>query len=408
MSWKRRLLVFAVLLLSIVIGYLRLRPSPVRVDPDELLARGQEAVRRQDVPEALRTCRVLQDNGSQEHAALLRGEVYYRGRHFDEAEEQLARIDGDSPLFPQAATFFGLCRLQKYDLGLAEQLFRRVLEVRPDAVEAHRGLADVYFALGAMSRARDEMEAVARLDPADARPWLFMGNFYADVGLRAEAVTAYENAVSRTTDPEAAAQARLGLAESLIKFGDHSRALRVLSELPANTAGTPEGVVLRAEGLARVGRLPEAERVLAPLLDGPAPPAAVLTTAGRVAFDVGKYDRAAALLERAAALDAADYAANFHLAQAYARLGRAEDARRWQTRADQIRSDLRRMSQLTDQAGSRPWDASVRTQLAEVTRRLGKTDIADRWERAARSCPPQEAVGRGPGRTASPTSGAEQ
>ena len=32
---------------------------------------------------------------------------------------------------------------------------------QPDAVEAHRGLADVYFALGAMSLAREEMEAVA-------------------------------------------------------------------------------------------------------------------------------------------------------------------------------------------------------------------------------------------------------
>jgi len=387
MSRKRRLLVLAGLLLVLVVVYVRLRPSRVSVNPDELLARGQEAIRRHDVPEALRTCRLLRDNGSREHSALLRGEVYYRGKHFDEAEEELARIDGDSPLFPQAATFFGLCRLQKYDLRLAEQLFRRALEVRPDAVEAHRGLADVYVALGAMSRALEAMEAVARLDPADGRPWLFMGNFYADVGLRAEAVQAYENAVARAADLESAAQARLGLAESLIKFGDHARAFRVLSELPPDKADAPQAVVLRAEGLAREGQLTEAERLLARLLDGPAPPPAVLTTAGRVAFDAEKYDRAAILLERAAALDPADYAANYHLAQAYARLGRADDARRQQTQADRIQSDLRRMSQLTDQAGARPWDASVRRQLAEVTRRLGKSDIAEKWERAARSCP---------------------
>jgi tetratricopeptide (TPR) repeat protein len=157
--------------------------------------------------------------------------------------------------------------------------------------------------------------------------------------------------------------------------------------LPADEANVPAGVVLRAEALARDGQLAEADRLLAPLLDAPSPPAGVLTTAGRVAFDAGRYDRAAALLERAAK-DPADYAANYQLAQAYARLGRQDDAARQRVRADGIQADLRRMAQLTDQAGARPWDAAVRRELAELTRRLGKTDLAEQWERAARSCPP--------------------
>jgi tetratricopeptide (TPR) repeat protein len=387
MSRRLRLLVLAVLIGALAVAYYRVRARTVRVNPDELLAQGQDAIRRHDVPGAQRICGRLLDNGNREHAALLQGELYYRTKQFERAEEQLARVDGDSPLFPQAATFFGLCRLQKFDLPLAAQLFRRVLEVQPDAVEAHRGLADVYVALGAMSLAREEMEALTRLDPGDARPWLFLGDFYADVGLRAEAVAAYEKALPAAPDPAAAVRARLGLAESLTKFGDHSRALRVLSELPPDAIDTPHAAVLRAEVLTRLGRVPEAASLLTPLLDG-SPPPAVLTAAGRVAFDDQKYDRAATLLERAAALDPASYEANYHLAQAYTRLGRTDDADRRQKRADEIRNDLRLMSQLTDRAGARPWDAAVRTQLAEITRRLGKDEIAKKWERAARSCPP--------------------
>ncbi|MDB5313078.1 MAG: tetratricopeptide repeat protein [Gemmataceae bacterium] len=387
MSASKRLLALAVLSLAGVVFYLYSRPP--KADPDEDLARGQQAVRRHDVPEAQRIVRLLLDNGHPAHAALLRGEVYYRGKQFDQAEEQLARVDGESPLFPQAATFFGLCRLQRYDLRLAEQLFRRVLEVQPDAVEAHRGLADVYFALGAMSRAQEEMETVARLDPADARPWFFMGSFYSDVGLRAEAVKAYENALARATGPDAAARARFGLAESLTKFGDHTRALQVLAELPPDQAAAPEATVLRAEGLARQGKPAEAELLLAPLLDEARPPPAALTVAGRVAFDAGMYDRAAGRLDRAVRLDPANYDANYLLAQTYTRLGRAADAARQQTRADQVRNDLRQMSLLTDQAGARPWDAAVRDRLAEITRRLGKSEIAEKWERAAKACPPR-------------------
>src|SRR5262249_24339393 len=153
-----------------------------------------------------------------------------------------------------------------FDLPQAAQLFSRVIEVKPDAVEAHRGLADVFVALGALSRAREEMEAITRLDPKDDRPWVFLGDFYTDVGLRAEAVAAYEKALAGAPDPAAGVGARLGLAESLAKFGNHSRALEVLSELPPDASATPQAAVLRADALARLGRVGEADRVLAPLL----------------------------------------------------------------------------------------------------------------------------------------------
>jgi tetratricopeptide (TPR) repeat protein len=249
-----------------------------------------------------------------------------------------------------------------------------------------------------MSRALEEMETVARLDPADVRPWFFMGNFYADVGLRPEAVNAYENALTRATDPDAASQARLGLAESLLKTGDHTRALAVLAELPPEKRADPAAVLLRADGLARQGRLTDAERELTPLLAADSPSAAVLTVAGRVAFDAGTYDRAVTLLERAAQLDPANHEANHHLTQAYTRMGKADLAARQQKRADRIQEDLKLMSRLHDQAGLQPWNASVREQLAEVTRRLGRKEIAEKWERAAKSCSPsQSQPSPGPG-----------
>jgi tetratricopeptide (TPR) repeat protein len=354
---------------------------------NQILADGQAAIRDGDAEKADRLADQLAAGGHAEHAALLRGEGLFRRRKFDRAEQELVKVDGNSPLYPQAAVLFGHCKLAAGDVPLAEQLFRGVLEHWPDDVEAHRGMAEVYFTLGANTKVVDELEAVARLDPADTRPWMFKGGFYSDVGLLAEAIAAYEQALERAKSPAQVKAARLGLAESLLKFGQHARAQEVLAALPESARSDPAVLAFKADALLRSGDLPAAEAAIASVVSGKSPSAAALTTAGKIAFEQGRYDRAVEWLERAAA-DVSYYEAHYHLAQALTRLGKAEEGAARQKRADEIKNDLQQMSQLVDVAGSRPWDRAVREKLAEVSRRLGKTDIADKWLKAAKQCPP--------------------
>ena len=95
MSRLRPLLVLALLAVPLVIAYLRSRPPSLT--PDEWLARGQQAVRGHDVREAERVASQLRDDGQPAHAALLMGEIHYRRKQFNRAEQELARIDGESP-----------------------------------------------------------------------------------------------------------------------------------------------------------------------------------------------------------------------------------------------------------------------------------------------------------------------
>ena len=378
------LLVFLTALLSASV-YVYRRVSP---PAHQLLADGQKSVRAGDAAKAEGFADRLYASGHVEHAALLRGESLFRRRKFEQAESELAKVDGASSLYPQAAVLFAHCRLESGDVITAQELLRGVLEDRPDDVEAHRGLAQVYFTLGANTRVVDELEEVARLDPTDTRPWMYKGGFYADIGLLIEAVDAYEQALSRSVTPEQIGRARLGLAESLLKFGQHMRAMEVLAGLPETFRTDPTAIVFKADAVLRQGEVKTARELIAPVVAGSVPSAAALTIAGRVEFEAGDYERAVAFFERATVADAAYHEAHYHLAQALNRLGKTAAGAAQQKRADAIKADLQLMSQLVDGAGMRPWDAAVREKLADVSRRLGKEDIANKWARAAKMCQP--------------------
>jgi len=384
LRWKIPLIIFSTILL-LASGYVYLKVAP---PAQSLLHDGQMSLRDGDLAKANHFVEKLVSAGYMEHAALLWGESLYRRRKFGQAESELAKVNGASALYPQAAVLFAYCRLEVGDATTAQELLRGVLEDHPNDVEAHRGLAQVYFTLGANTRVVDELEIVAKLDPSDTRPWMYKGGFYADVGLLIESVDAYEQALSRSMTPEQIGRARFGLAESLLKFGQHSRAMEVLAGLPEMFRTDPNAIVFKADALLRQAEFKAARELIAPVVSGPSPGSQALTIAGRVEFEAGNYERAIAFFERATVADAAYHEAHYHLAQALTRLGKTEAGAAQQKRADAIKADLQLMSQLVDGAGMRPWDAIVREKLADVSRRLGKDDIANKWAKAAKMCPP--------------------
>lgn len=402
-AWARAAVATAVLA-GVGYGGVRWQQARARAaDPAHILAGGRQALRDRDVATAELAADRLDEAGHPEHAALLRGELAYRRGDYPRAERLLARVDGASRLFPDAAVLFGHCRFKQNDLRLAEQLFRRAAEERPDDPAPRRGLADVYFALGAMTLASAEFQAVARLDPADPRPWLALGDLYGDVGERVRAADAFTRAAALTagpgSDPDQSVRARLGLAESLTFVGELDRAMQALDELPPAAREKPEAAVTRAEILLRRGATAAAGEAIAATLTAPDPPAAALLMGGKLAVAEGRFGPAAGLLERALRADPASVEASHQLASVYLLLDRPADADRRMQVTARIRADLERMSRLNDAVWAKPWDSANRDELVAVLTRLGRADIAARWAQAAaasRAGPPDTRPGRTP------------
>jgi Tfp pilus assembly protein PilF len=277
--------------------------------------------------------------------------------------------------------------LESGELSAAEEMFKSVLGTEPSDIEAHRGLAEVYSELGANTRVIEQLDIVAKLDPQDSRPWLFKACFHADLGNFNESVIAYEEALARSETPEQIGRSRIGLAESLLKHGQHLRAQEVLANLPDSFRAAPQTLVLKAEVLAPMGDYSAARQMIEPVVSGPNPSSAALTLAGRIEFETGCDDRAIKYLE-VASYDPSQFEARYLLAQALNRTGRNQTVELLQSQADLIRTELQQLSRLAYVAGARPWDRTVRERLAEISGRLGKKDIAEKWRRAAKVCPP--------------------
>ena len=64
----------------------------------------------------------------------------------------------------------------------AERFLLSVTSIRPENVDAYRGLAGIYYDRGAMSHALAHLEKWAALDASDGRPHRYMGLIYKDQG----------------------------------------------------------------------------------------------------------------------------------------------------------------------------------------------------------------------------------
>jgi tetratricopeptide (TPR) repeat protein len=358
--------------------------------PDYRLRCGQEALRRGDLERTNQVVLKLEEDGFPDHAHLLRGQSFLWELRYDQAIQELNQIPASNePLRVQAGVVFGLGFLSQNRLHEAEQFLRYVVSKDHDNVEAHRGLASIYFDQGAKGLAVIHAREWARLAPRDGMASCFLGVLYSDFGdSNSWAADAFREALRRGLSPEKAEEVKLELAEVLVKqtqgYGD---ALRTLDELAPEQSQTQRAFELRAECLWGLGLSSELESLLA---EGLAryPKSNSLLCARALTVLAEDPKAALAPLELAVRLDPHDRAAHFHLAQAYELLGRRADAmeqRRLQM-ADQ--NLLEEMSELSKQALDKSWDAAIRIRLAEICDKLEKPVEAAMWRKAAANCPP--------------------
>jgi tetratricopeptide (TPR) repeat protein len=358
--------------------------------PAYLLRRGQEALHQGRPDKAERLAQRLERQGYEDHARLLRGEAFLRDHRFDLALYELGQIKDRDDVLVEASVIYGLAFLSVQRLWEAEKLLRYVLSKRPDHLEAHRGLAAIYFDQGALTLAVRQGQECARLEPHKGYPYRFLGVIFKDLARYAEARTAYQQALERELSAEQVADVKEGLAQVLVLQKDYGQALKLLEDCPASVAGKPAMMACRAECLWGLDRAAESKRLLDEALKEHPQALELLRLRAKLYLSENEPDKAAALLERALQLDHHDSVSRYQLVQAYQRLGRAKEAALQQQLLKQTQDYLTELTKLNEDIAQRPWDRAVLTRLAEVCDKLDKPDMAAMWRQAAAASLPQQ------------------
>ena len=214
-----------------------------------------------------------------------------------------------------------------------------------------------------------------------------MGTIYKGLEQYVLAIPCYEAALERQLSDNAAHEARVELAECLVKTLDFERAWPLLENEPASTADL---FAIRGECLAGMARTGEAEAVLDLGLKNYPRSVTLLQRRAKLYQDAHHPHEAAALLERAIEIDTGDYPSHFLLAQVYESLERPAPAAEQRRLSEQIKGYLVEMNRLHTEAMGNPWDAEVRRRLADVSLKLGRPDQANLWLQAAAACAPAQ------------------
>jgi|GEM_PF-1701910 len=374
--------------------------------PEYRLRCARQALRADDTDRAHKIGLVLEADGYKDHVNLLRGEELFlqakpyaetgkmevAGPVLNHAVNELIKIQKTSPLWTESALLVGKSFLYMHKLHEAERIFDYLVKQDADNVDAHRGLASIYYDQGAGARAIFHLTKVGELDSRDGRPYRLIALICKDQEQYDEAIKNYEEALQRKLPAHVPEQdpatVRQELAQCLVVRAQFQRALEVLQDVSLSVDAAADVEALRAEALLGMGRTAEAQQVLDNALNIFNNNGALCRLRARIHVEAKEFEPARKLLEKALWIERTDYRARLQLIQVLKVLGDNQELDRQQHEQDQVKKDMEERSRLEREAVARPWDASLRLRLAELCRRLNRGDLALMWERAAAACPP--------------------
>ena len=357
---------------------------------DYLLSRGEQLLEAGDLAGARECAERLATSGYPNHAHLLRGEALLRADKVNPAIEEINQIpEEDTSLRLKAAETFGMRFLVLQRRAEAAQMFKYVLSKNPDHLNAHRGLAAIYFDQGAASQALRHGQEWSRLSPRDGNPHRFMGVVYMDMGDNNNfAIASFKEALARELSEAHREEVKRELAEVLIRETDYAAAWEILQELGPRSQALEKTKELKGEALMKLNRPDELKAFLAEALAQFPNNTRLLWLQAHLYLDSAKPQEAADLLERALRLDRHCTRCRQLLAQAYVALGRQSDATQQIRQMEATQKLVEQLGEMTHQATEAPWDQNLRLRIASVCDQLDKFGEAANWRQAAALCPP--------------------
>jgi len=377
---RNRWPIFAVCGLLLAVGwYVRSRTHR----PVELLHEGENAIASKQWNRVEGYAIRLEEAGEREAAALLRARMLGEQERFEAMLQVLSVIQPDSPFFPNAAKLAGSALFALDRQPEAELFLARALEDDPEQVDVQRMLAVITYDLGRLSESVEHLQVVAKLDPQDGKASRMAALIYKDLDQPQLAEPAYLEALGRNLPDAMRDDARIELAQVYLKQQKYDAVAKWIKELSPAASQSVRGAILEAE-LAIVNSPPEeaATKLDAWMKQFPKSPD-LMRLRAKVHRNQGQNELAIAMLEATAKLDPGDHRVPYELVQLYEVTGQKEKAVQAKKRVDAIQADLTLMTDLSREAMEKPRDATVRRKIADVCHRLGKTELAERWIKAA-------------------------
>lgn len=215
----------------------------------------------------------------------------------------------------------------RYDL--AEATYREVPETDPSYHAAELGRADALRSAGKDDAAIEVLQSLSKTHGELPVVHLTLGDFYRADERYAEAVKAYDKAISLYEDPQDArwfAYYTRGIAYERLGEWDNAEAdFRKALEL---SPGQPQVLNYLGYSLVEMDtKLDEALGMIEQAVATSPNSGHIVDSLGWVLFQLGRYEEAAAQLERAAELMPVDPIVNDHLGDGYWAVGRKIEAR---------------------------------------------------------------------------------
>ncbi len=132
-------------------------------------------------------------------------------------------------------------------------LYKKVLEIESNNIEAHQSLADIYFDSEKYEDAAIEYEKVVKLDKTKIDAMFNLGSCYGQLGKYEQAISWYKKSIPLHQPKEAQISLRGDLAEVYLRSGKIDKASEEIKEVLKSKAVEPDnfmtaGKIARAEG----------------------------------------------------------------------------------------------------------------------------------------------------------------
>jgi tetratricopeptide (TPR) repeat protein len=244
----------------------------------------------------------------------------------------------------------------------------------PDEIEAHRWMGSALYDVGAVVPAVDHLKRVADHEVANSRICRLLGLIYRERGAYREAAAAYQESLARDPDQSDADRVRVDLARCQTALKDYDAALAALQDC----ADSADVLALRGLCYFEEGNRERAKQCVDRALLKDAENTAALNC-------LAQLDPAAAAepLSRAVEDNPQDYQLRERLVETYRALGQEELADKHERRLRTLRKLREELDSLLLQANDNLFDAALRYRIADVAERLGLSELARDWRKAA-------------------------
>lgn len=313
---------------------------------------------------------------------LFQAEIRLGQERPEGALNALHQLPAEEAQFPVALVLRGRAFLQLGQTTQALDAFQKALLRDNDNIDAVRGLAGALYDLGALDEALNLLDMHLKKTP-DALAFRFAGQIAKELVQNDQASEFFQEALKLGLPKEPSIEVAINLVETELLRNSIEGARKFWDQYAEIIPEGPRGLEVLGELLLVEGKFDEAAQKLdkAREMDPVSPKIARLRAQTHLLQN--QFTQAVPLLEFATKGDPLDTKAWNELAQAYELSGNSTAAKAARKSADDATSDLKKMSDLYQQANSRPDDVKIRLELVELCRKTKRDKLAEIWAKAA-------------------------